>query len=94
MRKMFGKKIKSVLAIGIAAGFVLGAAGLATAKYVLSEKIDAIILRRIGEIAFHALRDGYVEIYLTDGKTAKQVIDNFARNKLKKLSKPTHLSDK
>ncbi len=69
-------------------------AGLAAAKYVLSEKIDTIVLKKVGEISFHALRDGYVDIYLTQGKTAKEVLDYLKQNKLKKLDKPTHSSDK
>ncbi len=69
-------------------------AGLSAAKEVLSENIDAIVLQRIGEIAFHALRDGYVDIYRTDGKTAKQVIDNLMNKKLDRLDKPTHSSEK
>ena len=69
-------------------------AGLSAANYVLSEKIDIIVLKRIGEIAFHTLRDGYVDLFLTKGKTAGKVIEYINTKKLKKLDKPTHLSEK
>ncbi len=69
-------------------------AGLSAAKLALSEKIDAVVLQRIGEIAFHTLRDGYVDMYRTDGKTARQVIGNLMDKKLYRLDKPTHASEK
>ncbi|MCK5039866.1 MAG: cation diffusion facilitator family transporter [Candidatus Aenigmarchaeota archaeon] len=69
-------------------------AGLDAAKFVLEEKIDVVVLQKIGEIAFHTLRDNFVDLYITHGKTPKTVIHNLINNKLKRLQKPTHASDK
>ncbi len=69
-------------------------AGLAATKELLKENIDATVLKRIGEISFHTLRDGLVDIYFTDGKTVKEVLDKFMKGELKILSEPTHSSDK
>lgn len=69
-------------------------AGLAAAKDVLDENIDAIVLEKIGEISFHTLRDGLVDIYHLKGSTAKEVLDNFIGGRLEILEKPTHDSDK
>jgi len=64
-------------------------AGLATVHFVIKEKIDALVTKEMGEISFHALRDNLVDVYKTEGKTARQVVNKFVNNKLKKLSKPT-----
>ena len=68
--------------------------GLAVSKEVLKENIDVVLTKRIGEISFHALRDALVDIYLTQGESAKRAINNFIAGRLKKLTKPTHPSDK
>ena len=68
--------------------------GLAASKEALKEKIDVVLTKRIGEISFHMLRDALVNIYLTRGESAKRAINNFIAGRLKKLAKPTHLSDK
>ncbi len=64
-------------------------AGLATVHFVVKEKIDALVTKEMGEISFHTLRDNLVDVYKTEGKTVKQVVDKFVNKKLKKLSKPT-----
>lgn len=69
-------------------------AGLSSSKNNLDEKIDILLTKKIGEISFHTLRDSFVDIYFTESRTAKQAIDDFIKNKLKKLNKPTHSSDK
>ncbi|RLE38000.1 hypothetical protein DRJ17_05230 [Candidatus Woesearchaeota archaeon] len=69
-------------------------AGLAVAKAMADEDIDVVILQRIGEISFHTLRDKFIEVYITKGKTAKEVIDYFTNDRLKLLIRPTHTSEK
>jgi len=69
-------------------------AGLSVSKHILKENIDVILTNKIGEISFHTLRDNLVDIYLVQTKNVKQAINDFIENKLKKLDKPTHLSDK
>jgi cation diffusion facilitator family transporter len=68
-------------------------AGLATAKDILKENIDAIVLQRIGEISFHTLRDNLIEVYKCGGRTAEQVINNFTARKCTLLRKATHPSE-
>ena len=64
-------------------------AGLAAVHLVIKEKVDALVTKEMGEISFHTLRDHLVDVYKTEGKTVKQVVDKFVNNKLKRLIKPT-----
>jgi cation diffusion facilitator family transporter len=64
-------------------------AGLNVANHILKEKPDAVIAQEIGPIALHALRDNLVEVYQTEKATIREVIANWAENKLVKLTKPT-----
>ena len=57
------------------------------------EKPTVVILSQIGEISYHALRDNYVDVYVTKENNSKQVIKKFLDGKLKVLRKPTHESD-
>jgi len=47
----------------------------------------------MGEISFHSARDNLIDIYQTKGITAKNVIDNFLKDNLTKLTKPTRKKD-
>lgn len=38
-------------------------AGLAAIKPILEETIDVLITKQLGEISFHTLWDGFVDIY-------------------------------
>jgi cation diffusion facilitator family transporter len=69
-------------------------AGLSATKQVLKAKPDVVVLKKIGEISYHTLRDGYVDLYMTKGRTAKDVLNNLMNGRLEKLKKPTHESDK
>lgn len=62
-------------------------------ELVNSEKIDVAIVKEIGEIAFHALRDNFVEIYKTEEDTVKKALEKLLDKKLPLLVQPTHLSD-
>ena len=64
-------------------------AGLHAVKALVQEKIDALITCDIGEIAFHALRDHLVSIYLLDGERLDEVLDNFLRDELEQILQPT-----
>jgi len=64
-------------------------AGFAAANFIVEEKIDVLITEEMGGISFHTLRDNLVDIYKTEGKTVKEVVDKFMKNKLKRLHEPT-----
>ncbi len=64
-------------------------AGLAVTSFLLKEKIDALVTQEAGKITFHTLRDNLVDIFKTEGKTAKEVGERFIAGKLKRLNKPT-----
>ncbi|MBN1669766.1 MAG: cation diffusion facilitator family transporter [Kiritimatiellae bacterium] len=69
-------------------------AGLAAIKQVFEKNsADAVIALEIGEIAFHALRDYYVEVYSTANATLKDALTGFAQGALPVLSGPTHASE-
>jgi cation diffusion facilitator family transporter len=64
-------------------------AGLNVSDFVMEEKIDSIITKEMGPIAFHTLRDNIVDIYTgSDGKV-KDIIREFNQGKLKSLKSPT-----
>ncbi len=69
-------------------------AGLATAKEILKESPDAVIVGHVGEIAFHALRSEQVDIYRLEGNDAGEVMRNFLLGKLEPLKEPTDSSQK
>ncbi len=68
-------------------------AGLSTVHFLVKEKADILITKEMGEISFHSARDNLIDIYQTKGRTAKNVIDNFLKDNLTKLTKPTRKKD-
>ncbi len=64
-------------------------AGKSAANFVLKEKIDGLITKEIGEIAFHILKDKLAEIYKAKGNTVKENIYKFMDDKLIYVAKPT-----
>ncbi len=69
-------------------------AALAVINNTLAERrIDAVLTREIGEIAFHTLRDHYVTIYSAPEATVAQALEEFAEGKLRTLTEPTHASE-
>ena len=64
-------------------------AGLHVVRTLVQEKVDALITNDIGEIAFHALRDHLVSIYLMEGKRLDDVLDNFMDGRLEMVLEPT-----
>jgi len=67
-------------------------AGLSCAKFLVSEGVDALITKEIGEIAFHMLGDEGVEIYIAM-EDIDECIGNFIKEKLKRLEKPTKVKE-
>jgi len=69
-------------------------AALAVIKSVLADqKVDAVLTREIGEIAFHTLRDHYVTIYCAPACTVAEALAQFAKGSLPPLTAPTHASE-
>jgi len=64
-------------------------AGLHAVKILVQEKVDALITNDIGEIAFHALRDHLISIYLMEGGRLDEVLQNFMEGKLDAAFEPT-----
>jgi len=68
-------------------------AGLAATKQILKEKIDVLITKQLGEISFHTLRDGFVDIYQTDAETVEDALRLFLDGKLQRLERYTRKKD-
>jgi len=64
-------------------------AGLNTALFVVSEKIDSVISQEMGPISLHTLRDNIVDIYWAPDGRVKEIVERFIQKKLKPLTKPT-----
>lgn len=70
-------------------------AGLAVIReFVQERELDAVLVREIGEIAFHGLRDSAVGIFRAPETSAREAIEQYARNRLDLLPEPTHSSDR
>jgi len=69
-------------------------AGLAAIKEILeSRKVDAVLTREMGEIAFHTLRDQYIDIYAAPDGSVTNALTRFATEGLPPLEEPTHASE-
>ena len=69
-------------------------AGLAAVnRFLAGESIDAVIVREIGEIAFHAIRESYGEVYRTEAGTVAEAVALHQAGKLERLMEPTHSSE-
>lgn len=63
-------------------------AGLSAAKLVMKQKSGILLTPQIGEIAFYSLHTYLVDIYQSQGQTARQAINYFIKNKLSLLKTP------
>jgi len=69
-------------------------AGLgAIREFVEEAELDAVICREMGEIAFHTLRDRYLEVYRCSEQSAADALKAYANGRLQMLSEPTHSSE-
>ena len=69
-------------------------AGLAAVnRFIADQDIDIVLLREIGEIAFHALRDNYVSVYTVSCDVVSNVLDQYVTGKLVLANEPTHSSE-
>ncbi len=64
-------------------------AGLSVSKFLIKERIDAVITKEIGEISFHTLKSNLVEIFKAEGKNVKEVLNKYMEGKLLKLKEAT-----
>ncbi len=67
-------------------------AGLSLSRDLCKENIGAVVVRSIGEISFHTLRDCFADIYKTKGKTVEEVAEKLRKNELELLKEPTKKS--
>jgi cation diffusion facilitator family transporter len=69
-------------------------AGLQAIRKNLDERnVDVVITRGIGEIAFHALREHYVDVCTVTGGSVWGALTAFGEGSLLRLEKPTHNSE-
>ena len=89
-----GEAVRRLEFIGNPARREQARAGLAAIKQIFEKNsADAVVTREIGEIAFHALRDYYVEVYSAPDASLADVLNRFGRGALPLLSAPTHASE-
>jgi cation diffusion facilitator family transporter len=69
-------------------------AGLAVInRFACELHLDAIAVREIGEIAFHAMRDCYIDILQCDDTTARECLRSYMAGELTYLTEATHSSE-
>lgn len=64
-------------------------AGLKAARFLVDEGVDAIVLKEVGEISFHVLRDHLVQVYLTREKDSGKSLEKLLSGELEELGEPT-----
>jgi len=52
-----------------------------------------LITKQLGEISFHTLQDGFVNIYKTNSETVENAVRLFFDGKLKRLERYTRKKD-
>jgi cation diffusion facilitator family transporter len=62
-------------------------------RFVKEKQLDAVIVRDLGEIAFHGLRDNFVDVFQADEAPAELILKAYAEKRLQYLRGPTHSSD-
>ncbi|MFH2067408.1 MAG: cation diffusion facilitator family transporter [Pseudomonadota bacterium] len=68
-----------------------GHIGLKVVKTIIQYNIDILFVSRIGEIAFHMLKNNFVDIYQArEGDTVQEVLDAYSRQQLSPITQPTH----
>ncbi|HEC88384.1 MAG TPA: cation diffusion facilitator family transporter [Thermoplasmata archaeon] len=67
-------------------------AGLLCAKFLISEEVNALITKEIGEIAYHMLGDKGVEIY-DAVDNVEESINKFIKEGMDRLEKPTKVKE-
>lgn len=63
--------------------------GLAVSEWLKKKKIDAVVVREIGMISLHILRDNLIDVYQTKKKKADEALKDFINKRLKILKEPT-----
>jgi len=69
-------------------------AGIAAiSRFVKEKKITAAIVREIDEIAYHALRDNYVDVFLAPNGSVQDALQAYVAGHLQRLPEPTDSSE-
>ena len=63
--------------------------GLALARVMKEERVNAIVVRQIGDIAFHSLRDSFITVYLTKREKVSEALEDYINGRLEALLRPT-----
>jgi cation diffusion facilitator family transporter len=68
--------------------------GLNVVKKMISYRIDVLFVSKIGEIAFHMLKNNFVDIYQADeGVTVHDIVKRYHKKALVPLTNPTHSTE-
>ncbi len=63
--------------------------GITTAKFLITEKVSTLLAGELGQGPFHMLRDGFVEIYKSQGRRdVRRTVEAYLRGKLEKMVSP------
>ena len=69
-------------------------AGLAVIRDLIKGRgVDCVITNEIGEIAYHALRDAFVEVYRGTDGSLEDNLRALLKGELELLTEPTHTSE-
>jgi cation diffusion facilitator family transporter len=63
--------------------------GLAMAKMLCEERLDSVLTAEVGEIAFHSLRDCFIDLYRVEDGTVREAVERMREGVLKRIDGPT-----
>ena len=64
-------------------------AGLDVCNFMAEEKVDFLIVKEIGPISLHTLRDNMIDVYQGSDLDVKSLIESFSKKELEVLKEPT-----
>ena len=68
-----------------------GHIGLKVVKAIIQYNVDILFVAKIGEIAFHMLKNNYIDIYQArEGDTVSKIFESYSLQKLSPITRPTH----
>ena len=62
-----------------------GGAGVQAAQLILDRGAEAVAARRLGPNAFNAIQSAGVRVYVLDGATVREAVQNFQAKRLTRL---------
>ncbi|ABR29891.1 dinitrogenase iron-molybdenum cofactor biosynthesis protein [Thermosipho melanesiensis] len=64
--------------------------GPKVSQMLVSKGVSVLVLENVGKNAFEVLKAAGIDVYLTNKKTLREIIEDYKSGKLEKVESPTH----